>query len=198
MNTKKIYHYLILAMMQSVFVFGLIGTADAATWTVDDDLAQYPGASFTTIQAAVDAASSGDIIRVYAGTYDEQILIDKTLTLLGAQYGKDARTRKTLLSQESLIIAGDNHFHLMADNIVVDGFWIDVDLRDDDEGVGIRSFADYSGFLIINNIMDAQVTTALVPGNGGQYQMLVRHNLFLRRFGIAMDKIGRASCRERV
>ena len=189
MKMMKKHSFILNGLIPGILLLSLFGgtTAHAVTWTVDDDLVQFPGASFTTIQAAVDAASSGDIIQVYPGIYDENILIDKTLTLLGAQYGKDGRSRKVPLTKESYIVAGDNHFNLKADNIVVDGFWIDVDLRDDDEGVGIQTFTDYSGYIIINNIMDARLTTALVPGNGGQYQMLVRHNLFLRRFGIDMD-----------
>jgi len=49
--------------------------ARAATWTVDDDGVQFPGANFTTVQAAINAASDGDTILVYPGTYDPQINI---------------------------------------------------------------------------------------------------------------------------
>jgi hypothetical protein len=47
----------------------LTGSAHAATWTVDDDLADFPAADFSDIQAAVDAASHGDEVIVYPGTY---------------------------------------------------------------------------------------------------------------------------------
>ena len=38
---------------------------------------------YPTIQAAVDAASSGDTIQVAAGIYYEHVTVDKSLTLLG-------------------------------------------------------------------------------------------------------------------
>ena len=45
----------------------------ATTWTVDDDLADEPLADFTSIQAAIDAASDGDAINVYPGLYNEVV-----------------------------------------------------------------------------------------------------------------------------
>ena len=67
-------------------------SAYAATHTVDDDKADCPAATFTSIQAAVDAAASGDTITVCAGDYAEGtgapgtngITITKSLTLKGA------------------------------------------------------------------------------------------------------------------
>src|SRR5690348_7546291 len=48
--------------------------------------------AFTTIQGAVTAARTGDTIDVGPGTYHENILITKPVTLLGAQAGVDPIT----------------------------------------------------------------------------------------------------------
>jgi hypothetical protein len=50
---------------------------------VDDDKVDCPTAKFTTIQAAVDAASPGTTIKVCPGTYNEQVLIPKRLRIKG-------------------------------------------------------------------------------------------------------------------
>ena len=48
--------------------------------TCDVTVTPAPG---TSIQAAVDAATSGDRICVESGTYREQVVVDKSLTLRG-------------------------------------------------------------------------------------------------------------------
>lgn len=53
------------------------------TLLVDDDKVQCPSATFTSIQAAVLAASSGDRINVCPGTYHEQVKVTKRLTIQG-------------------------------------------------------------------------------------------------------------------
>lgn len=59
----------------------------AATLTVDDDHAQCPAATFTSIQTAVAAANPGDKINVCPGTYQEQVVINKSLTIQGIDVG---------------------------------------------------------------------------------------------------------------
>ena len=39
---------------------------------------------FDTIQEAIDAANEGDVIKVLPGTYTEQIIINKSLTIIGS------------------------------------------------------------------------------------------------------------------
>src|SRR5262245_61602572 len=56
-----------------------------ATWTVDDSFASSNLAQHKTqtIQEAVDAANIGDTINVRAGTYEEDVLVNKRLTIQG-------------------------------------------------------------------------------------------------------------------
>lgn len=63
----------------------LVSSASAAavvTRYVDDDHAQCPQATFTKIQAAIDASAAHDIVRVCAGTYREQLTLPAAKTAL--------------------------------------------------------------------------------------------------------------------
>ncbi|MFN9953581.1 MAG: hypothetical protein ACK55I_10800, partial [bacterium] len=46
--------------------------------------------TYSTIQAAITAASAGDVIDVCAGTFSENIVVNKPLTLRGANAGVKA------------------------------------------------------------------------------------------------------------
>jgi len=56
-------------------------------WYVDNDGNDYPNPDFYKIQDAIDNASGGDEIRVYAGYYPENVVVNKKLDLIGGWNG---------------------------------------------------------------------------------------------------------------
>jgi len=68
-----------LVLLTLVFLASGDHMAAGRTITVDDD----GEAEFTRIQDAINASEEGDIIRVSAGVYRENILINRTLTMTG-------------------------------------------------------------------------------------------------------------------
>jgi len=72
---------LVMMILFLVCVLALVlsDQAEGETLYVDDD----GGADFQRIQDAVDNATEGDVIRVYEGVYNESVLVDRTLSLVG-------------------------------------------------------------------------------------------------------------------
>lgn len=70
MNTKPIREMMLALLLVSILTLTFNTQpvkAEPTTWTVDDDLQDYPDADFTKIQDAVNAATDGDTIIVYRG-----------------------------------------------------------------------------------------------------------------------------------
>ncbi len=72
--------YLMIALTLTLLLIHSAGSSPAgpSTITVDND----GGQDYTTIQQAIDNASDGDIIQVSPGTYNENVNVDKQLTLI--------------------------------------------------------------------------------------------------------------------
>lgn len=131
---------------------------------VDDDGVECPGASFTTIQAAVTSATAGDTIQVCAGTYKENVTINKALTLNGANAGIPGDGTR---GAESIILTNGNQLNVVtvtASNVIVDGFTVDGDdplvtgvalYSGDDANAqhGIRVSATFGNQTVRNNII---------------------------------------------
>lgn len=140
----------------------LEGRTLLATFTVDDDFAADVPAQnrYNTIQEAVDAASAGDTIKVKAGTYEENVLVDKQLTILGANPRLSSALDAT---KASIVDPVDNGaagspafgFNLQANDIAIKGFTIgELDAATDADGtVGINTSVSFSGYTIANNVI---------------------------------------------
>ena len=68
---------------ENIYGSGLASLDPPANWFVDDDLQERPDANFTEIQDAVNAAAPGDSIMIYAGLYQENLKLNKPLSLKG-------------------------------------------------------------------------------------------------------------------
>lgn len=74
-NSYLIVYFIVIIML--FFIFSLFNSTTAEIFYVDSS----GGADYTSIQEAINNASDSDSIYVYSGTYNENIVIDKSLIL---------------------------------------------------------------------------------------------------------------------
>lgn len=82
MNENRSLHPVSYAAAALLFMVAPAALAQGQLWIVDDDAG--PGAQFTTIQAAIDAANDGDSILIREGIYSGFTIAGKSLELMGA------------------------------------------------------------------------------------------------------------------
>ena len=102
--------------------------------------------NFSTIQAAInDAATvSGDIIEVDAGTYTENVTVNKSLTIKGANFGTTGCGTRVA---ESIVAGGaGTAFTVSANGVTIDGFNIT-------GATGVTS-TGFEGLRIKNNLVN--------------------------------------------
>jgi hypothetical protein len=110
------------------------------------------GGQHSTIQAAVTAASAGDTINVCAGTYTENVSIDKTLTILGPNNSVAPGTAATRVSEA--VVSGAVTIGSRINGVTLRGFKITSPSPANEVGVSIGSnsrnvsitYNDISGF----------------------------------------------------
>jgi hypothetical protein len=140
------------------------------------------------IQDGIDISASGATVHVAAGTFilTSPNIVNKPLTLLGAQYGVDARTRGVV--PETIVSNGDGDFQIEADNVTIDGFTLTGVVNDPSmppyTGLGVAIWSnpgslasDHGGLQALNNIIRDNIA-GIELANDGTFQTKVYHNLF--------------------
>jgi parallel beta-helix repeat protein len=123
--------FLVLCLCSAIIIKNnrVLVNASPSTLMVPDD--------YKTIQEAINNAGSGDTIFVRKGIYTENIVINKSITLIGED-------------RESTIIDGratGNVISIKASNVTIKGFTI----RNSDPFVGYGIFIERFGNIVISN-----------------------------------------------
>lgn len=170
------YRKLAAVGASAVALAGLpLAHAQAAQTLVVDDNSACAGATFTTIQSAVDAAEPGDTIRVCAGRYEESVTVTKAaLNIRGAKAGVDARTRSTLRG-ESIIDPPDGAAGVLlaANGDTLNGFVV----QGATGAPGVQTASTSNGNNVLNNVVRNN-TFGLYLNSTGSSQAVVQHNRF--------------------
>ncbi len=130
---------------------------------------------FATIGAAVAAAEAGDTINVAAGTYNEQVTLNKAnLILRGAQAGIPACARPGGAT-EAVITHANGAVQINAAGVTLDGFTIQGTTGGLNAGISVG--ANISGQRVLNNLIQNNVI-GLYFNSNGLSNTLVQGNRF--------------------
>jgi len=138
---------------------GLVDAADPGTGDIPRACA------FTTIQYAIDAATAGDTVNVAAGTYNENVNVDQSLTLQGAS------------SATVTVNAADSNvdvFMVTASNVNISGFTVSGTTLDGHAGIYLNAGVAYCD--IYNNIVTGN-WDGIWLGAGSNHNTLHNNNV---------------------
>lgn len=147
------------------------------TLFVDDDKVQCPNAAYTTIQAAVDAATPGARIRVCPGSYTSTV-VNKSVSLDGAGPSPAARGATADPTREAVVNRTTGAgFDVTADDVRIRGFTIQ-SAAGAPEGVGIYLHREFSGSQVERNLIRGN-TFGVYLNSSGARRTEVSKNLFV-------------------
>lgn len=134
--------------------------------------------TFPTIQAAINAATTadGETLEVSAGTYNESVVVNKSLTIKGAQAGVDAGTRTIDGAGESIVNGGtQTAFTISANNVTLNGLQV---MQTGNGAHTITTPDNYSGITLENNIVTRTANDKSAMHLYGGQNFTIRQNYF--------------------
>ncbi len=168
-----------------------LDAGDTVTWDPDPGSAHSPTPvagltfgtnAFTSIQAAVDAATAGDTIKVGSGTFAETVDVNKQLFLLGNQMDVDAQggrvgAAETIVAGLGATPAGGTPFSITASDVELNGFTVEGNTNANAFGFGILLGAATAGSEIRNNIVQNNIVGIGLANNSASNQTVITANL---------------------
>lgn len=109
---------------------------------------RYGAPTYTTITAAVDAVSSGGTVIVCRGTYNEDVVVNKAVTIIG--WGAIDNVANAPITSPVYNLVGSNAFTVLASGVTIEGFTVE-NATGDGILVGLTSHATISHDTAIDN-----------------------------------------------
>src|SRR5581483_6918097 len=118
-----------------------------------------------------------------AGTYSEQITINKPLTLRGAKAGIDARSRggagESILTGVNTTNGVTFAVKIAASNVTLDGFKVQGQTtKATDASAGVIISAGVSGTRFVDNILQNNVAGLYLANNSATNACVIQYNVF--------------------
>jgi hypothetical protein len=168
----RVFLRLVAVALIAAAAASMAARASAATFVVGNDPSTCPGATYTTIGAAVAAASAGDTVQVCPGVYPESVTITKPLTLVGpgvalapGKLGNCSRQTAPDSTREAIVESNSITLQLAADGVSVKGFVIQAP-PSGFAPTGVQTFQQYSGYSITGNLFQNNSRHLWFDSNG--------------------------------
>lgn len=177
----KVSIYLLIVVSSIFILLVLAGGTEGETITVNDD----GGADHTTIQEAIDAAVNGDTIRVFEGTYEENVVVDKKVHVIGN--GSES-TEIDGHSEIGIVIEMKND-DITVENLTFRNGEIGLFVHDV-KGITIKSCAisnnEVTGYLLCDSITMTNIS--LTENNASGLQIFGNYN-DLQNFNVELNEM---------